>query len=303
MVMSTVDVRAHNIRLGGQEQPAILPTRSTHSSHIVNPRHSQAQTNTASGYSITGFQLVQGQQQATAVQIASKSLQAIGKDLTQIKRDLTQAMSQGMQNVPGLQEGLTRSKLSIQEGVEKARFDGKKLIDNELHLNLDKADVRRFSIPGLNIHRLSEKAEQIRLDFPQGKSVMIQFDGQSQGERTVKMLDRSLIAMGMRASLSKDGTILFEARDSAYQQMQQRVLVTGEGHRFPAGQANALHLKSEPDGIGELSFDLGSRNGIKQTIATVNQHLRQVQTSLEEARAFHGELNSQIQAVQSQVTH
>ncbi len=300
MVMSTVDVRAHNIRLGGQEQPAILPTRSTHSSHIVNPRHSQAQTNTASGYSITGFQLVQGQQQATAVQIASKSLQAIGKDLTQIKRDLTQAMSQGMQNVPGLQEGLTRSKLSIQEGVEKARFDGKKLIDNELHLNLDKADVRRFSIPGLNIHRLSEKAEQIRLDFPQGRSVMIQFDGQSQGERTVKMLDRSLIAMGMRASLSKDGTILFEARDSAYQQMQQRVLVTGEGHRFPAGQANALRLKSEPDGIGELSFDLGSRNGIKQTIATVNQHLRQVQTSLEEARAFHGELSSQIQAVQSQ---
>jgi len=300
MVMSTVDVRAHNIRLGGQEQPAILPTRSTHASHIVNPRHSQAQTNTASGYSITGFQLVQGQQQATAVQIASKSLQAIGKDLTQIKRDLTQAMSQGMQNVPGLQEGLTRSKLSIQEWVEKARLDGKKLIDNELHLNLDKADVRRFSIPGLNIHRLSEKAEQIRLDFPQGKSVMIQFDGQSQGERTVKMLDRSLIAMGMRASLSKDGTILFEARDSAYLQMQQRVLVTGEGHRFPAGQANALRLKSEPDGIGELSFDLGSRNGIKQTIATVNQHLRQVQTSLEEARAFHGELNSQIQAVQSQ---
>ena len=300
MVMSTVDVRAHNIRLGGQEQPAIRPTRSTHSSHIVNPRHSQVQTNTASGYSITGFQLVQGQQQATAVQIASKSLQAIGKDLTQIKRALTQAMSQGMQNVPGLQEGLTRSKLSIQEGVEKARLDGKKLIDNELHLNLDKADVRRFSIPGLNIHRLSEKAEQIRLDFPQGKSVMIQFDGQSQGERTVKMLDRSLIAMGMRASLSKDGTILFEARDSAYQQMQQRVLVTGEGHRFPAGQANALRLKSEPDGIGELSFDLGSRNGIKQTIATVNQHLRQVQTSLEEARAFHGELSSQIQAVQSQ---
>ncbi len=58
---------------------------------------------------------------------------------------------------------------------------------------------------------------------------MIQFDGQADGARTVKMLDRSLIAMGMRASLAEDGTILFEARDTAYQQMQQKVLVTGKG--------------------------------------------------------------------------
>ncbi|MCV5333254.1 hypothetical protein OFD71_33790, partial [Escherichia coli] len=87
----------------------------------------------------------------------------------------------------------------------------------------------------------------------------------------MKMLDRSLIAMGMRASLAEDGTILFEARDNAYQQMQQKVLVTGEGHRFPAGQPNVLNLKSEPDGIAELSFDLGSRDGIKQTISKVNQ--------------------------------
>ncbi|EDL70980.1 hypothetical protein [Vibrio campbellii] len=300
MVMSTVEVRPHSIRLGGQEQASIMPTRSADSSSAIKPRPTQVQADTASAYSVSGIQLTQGQQQATAVQIASKSLQVIGKELTQIKRGLTQAVNQGVQNVPGLQEGLVRSKASIQQVVEQASFDGQKVIDNELHLKLDKADIRRFSIPGLNVHRLSEKAEQIRLDFPQGQSVMIQFDGQADGARTVKMLDRSLIAMGMRASLAEDGTILFEARETAYQQMQQKVLVTGEGHRFPAGQANVLNLKSEPDGIAELSFDLGSRDGIKQTIAKVNQHIRQVQTSLEEAKAFHGELNSQMRTVQSQ---
>ncbi|GAK22396.1 LOW QUALITY PROTEIN: putative flagellin [Vibrio sp. JCM 19052] len=299
MVMSTVEVRPHSIRLGGQEQASIMPTRSADSSSAIKPRPTQVQADTASAYSVSGIQLTQGQQQATAVQIASKSLQVIGKELTQIKRGLTQAVNQGVQNVPGLQEGV-RSKASIQQVVEQARFDGQKVIDNELHLKLDKADIRRFSIPGLNVHRLSEKTEQIRLDFPQGQSVMIQFDGQADGARTVKMLDRSLIAMGMRALLAEDGTICFEARDTAYQQMQQKVLVTGEGHRFPAGQANVLNLKSEPDGIAELSFDLGSRDGIKQTIAKVNQHIRQVQTSLEEAKAFHGELNSQMRTVQSQ---
>lgn len=299
MVMSTVEVRPHSIRLGGQEQASIMPTRSADSSTAIKPRPAQVQADTASAYSVSGIQLTQGQQQATAVQIASKSLQVIGKELTQIKRGLTQAVNQGVQNVPGLQDTLVRSKATIQNVVEHARFDGQKVLNNELHLKLDKADIRRFSIPGLNVQRLSDKAEQIRLDFPQGQAVMIQFDGQADGARTVKMLDRSLIALGMRASLSDDGSILFEARDNAYQQMQQKVMVTGEGHRFPAGQPNVLNLKSEPDGIAELGFDLASRDGMKQTIAKVNQHLRQVQTSLQEAKAFHGELNTQMRSIQN----
>lgn len=299
MVMSTVEVRPHSIRLGGQEQASIMPTRSADSSTAIKPRPAQVQADTASAYSVSGIQLTQGQQQATAVQIASKSLQVIGKELTQIKRGLTQAVNQGVQNVPGLQDTLVRSKATIQNVVEHARFDGQKVLNNELHLKLDKADIRRFSIPGLNVHRLSDKAEQIRLDFPQGQAVMIQFDGQADAARTVKMLDRSLIALGMRASLADDGSILFEARDNAYQQMQQKVMVTGEGHRFPAGQPNVLNLKSEPDGIAELGFDLASRDGMKQTIAKVNQHLRQVQTSLQEAKAFHGELNTQMRSIQN----
>jgi len=299
MVMSTVEVRPHSIRLGGQEQASIMPTRSADSSTAIKPRPAQVQADTASAYSVSGIQLTQGQQQATAVQIASKSLQVIGKELTQIKRGLTQAVNQGVQNVPGLQDTLVRSKATIQNVVEHARFDGQKVLNNELHLKLDKADIRRFSIPGLNVYRLSDKAEQIRLDFPQGQAVMIQFDGQADGARTVKMLDRSLIALGMRASLADDGSILFEARDNAYQQMQQKVMVTGEGHRFPAGQPNVLNLKSEPDGIAELGFDLASRDGMKQTIAKVNQHLRQVQTSLQEAKAFHGELNTQMRSIQN----
>jgi hypothetical protein len=276
-----------------------MPTRSADSSTAIKPRPAQVQADTASAYSVSGIQLTQGQQQATAVQIASKSLQVIGKELTQIKRGLTQAVNQGVQNVPGLQDTLVRSKATIQNVVEHARFDGQKVLNNELHLKLDKADIRRFSIPGLNVYRLSDKAEQIRLDFPQGQAVMIQFDGQADGARTVKMLDRSLIALGMRASLADDGSILFEARDNAYQQMQQKVMVTGEGHRFPAGQPNVLNLKSEPDGIAELGFDLASRDGMKQTIAKVNQHLRQVQTSLQEAKAFHGELNTQMRSIQN----
>lgn len=300
MVMSTVEVRGQGIRLTGQDQASITPSRTTQSPRFNPPRNRTFQADPPSAYSISALRLTAGQQQATSVQIATKTLQVAGKELTNIKRSLTQAVTQGVDRVPNLKETLTRSKMQLDSTLEQARFDGQRVVSNELKLQLNQGDLRRFSVPGLNVQRLQDKAEQIRLDFPQGQSVLMQFDGRTDGSKTVKMLDRSLIPLGMRASLGSDGNIVFEASDAAYKQMKQKVMVTGQGHRFPAGQANTLTLKSEPDGIAELRFDLGSRDGIKKTIAKVNQHLHQVQVSLDQARSYHSELSSQMQTLREQ---
>ncbi|AUI88599.1 flagellin [Vibrio azureus] len=300
MAMSSVEITSPSLPLGKSGKALITPTRSMSSGGIIKPPVSSTNVEASISYSVTGVRLNQGQQQATAVQIASQSLQVIGKELTSIKRNLTQAMQRGLANAHGIQEQLIRSKAVIERQVEKTRFDGQKVIDNGLRFNLDRADIRRFSIPGLNTNRLSDKAEQVRLDFPQGQSVMIHFDGHSEPSKMVKMLDRSLIPMGMRASLAGDGAILFEARDAAYQLMQQKVKITGEGHRFPAGQANLMTLKSEPDGVNEMTFDLGSREAIKQAISNVNRHLRQVRSSFDAAKAFHTDLQDQMQRIHRQ---
>lgn len=298
MAVSTVEVRPHSIKLTGQGTTSIAPSQASDtvtslSKHLLKP-----QAEIASAYSLSGVLLTQGQQHATSVQIATKALQGVGKELTQVKKQLTQALSHGAS--PQTTDKLARSKNMIEATLNQARFDGKRVVDNELHLKLDTADVRRFSIPGLNVHRMSERAEQVRLDFPSGGSVMLQFDGLSDGQRTVKQLDRSVIPMGMRASLANDGNIVFEVHESAYAAMQQHVRVTGEGHRFPAGQANTFSIQAEPDGMAELKFDLGSRDGIKQSIAKVNQHLKQAQLSLNEARQFQSQLDTQMTRIQSQ---
>lgn len=297
MVMSTVEVRGQGIRLTGQDQASISPSRSSESLRFATPRNRTVQADPPSAYSISAVRLTQGQQHATSVQIATKTLQVAGKELTNIKRSLTQAVTQGADRVANLKQTLTRSKVQLDTTLEQARFDGQRVVDNELKLKLNREDTRRFSIPGLNVQRLQDKPEQIRLDFPHGQSVLMQFDGRSDSNKTVKMLDRSLIPLGMRASVASDGNIVFETPESDYKQMKQKVMVTGQGHRFPAGQANSLNLKSEPDGIAELRFDLSSREGIKHSIARVNRHLQQVQSSLEQARGYHSELSSQMQTL------
>lgn len=301
MVMSTVEVRPHNVRLTNSEQAPISPPRSSsESASQTITRSVTAQPQAPASFSASGVLLTQGQRNATSVQIAYKSLHAIGGELTVIKKGLTQAMNAGASNNTDLQQGLVRAKDNIEQILDAARFEGSKVIDNQLKLNLDRADMRRFSIPGLNVHRLSEKAEQIRLDFPNGKSVMVQFDGRSDGKQTVKMLDRSLVPLGLRASLSDDGTVLFESSEKQFQQMQSKVMVTGQGHRFPAGQSNMMTIKPEPEGIAELNFDLASRDGIKQTIVKVNQYLRQVQVGLSESKSIGSELSAQMAQISRQ---
>ncbi|NLS13725.1 flagellin [Vibrio sp. SM6] len=299
MVMSTVEVRAQGLRLASHEQTAIAPSRSSNSSPIVALKPRAQHADTMSAYSVTTMRLAQGQQHATSVQIAAQSLQQVGKELSKMKSQLSQALSVGVAQMPQLKEQLGKGKQTIEQTLQQARYEGKRVVDNELRVKLDTADIRRFAVPGLNIHRLSERAEQIRLDFPQGQSVMIQFDGQSDGMKTLKMLDRSLIPMGMRASLGEDGAILFEAQESAYRQMQQKVQVTGQGHRFPAGQPNTLLLKPDPEGIAELNFDLSHRDGIKQSIGKLNKHLQQVHTSLYDARQFQQSLNQEMTGLAS----
>lgn len=300
MVTNTVEVRPHNVRLTGSERTSISPPRSSDSQGEVSQLKTQAQPQAPASFSVSGVLLTTGQQNATSVQIAQRSLQMVGRDLATIKQGLSRSLNGNSNQLVQLKESMSRAKSNIEQVLDSARFDGTKVVDNQLKLNIDRADIRRFSIPGLNVHRLSDKAEQIRLDFPQGQSVMIQFDGRSDGKQTVKMLDRSLIPLGLRASLAEDGAILFEANDSAYQQMQQKVMVTGQGHRFPAGQSNVMTLKPEPEGISELSLDVSSRDGIKQSIAKVNQLFRQVQQSLQYASSMGSELNAQMAKIQSQ---
>ncbi len=299
MAVSTVEVRPHSIKLTGQEQPVITSARSSDSGIRPAPVSTKGRALPPSSYSVSSIMLSQGQQNATAVQIANKSLQFVGKELGQIKRALSQALI-GDVPVPELGERLDVSKKRILSELNTARYDGKRVIDNDLNVKLDSADTRRFIVPGLNVNRLSEKPEQIRLDFPQGRSVMIQFDGESDGRRIVKQIDRMLIPLGMRATLHDDGSVVFETTERAYKQMQNKVWVTGEGQRFPAGQANALNVKPQPEGISELGFNLASRDGIKRSIARVNQHLQQVQASLEQTRDFNSDLNVKMDSIQSQ---
>ena len=292
MAMSTVEVRSPSVHFSNSERTSIIPSNAAENKTGFGSK--QAQGTTTNQVRLPNLWLAEGQNQVTQAQIAEQSLRQVGTELSNIKQQLARAMQLGVADKPSLDNKLSASQKKIKSIIDTAQFDGVRVVDHQLQLNLSGAQTRRFSIPGLNVQRLSEKAEEIKLDFPHGHSVMVNFDGLSSGRDVVDALDRSLIPMGLRASLAKDGTVLFQVSESIYQQMQQKVRVSGQGHRFPAGQANNVKLKPEPEGVIDWQIETHSRESIRRSLVKVNQFIRAAQEGIEHTHVTSDKLQQSI---------
>ena len=292
MAMSTVEVRSPSVHFSNSERTSIIPSNSAQTQAGLGTK--PAQRNTAHQVRLPNLWLAEGQNQVTQAQIAEQSLLQVSTELSNIKQQLVRAMQHGVVDKASLDNKLSIGQNKIRSIIDGAIFDGAQVVDHQLQLNLSGAQTRRFSIPGLNVQRLNETAEEVKLDFTHGQSVMVNFDGLSSGRDIVDALDRSLIPMGLRASLAKDGTVLFQVSESTYQQMQQKVRISGQGHRFPAGQANNVKLKPEPEGVIDWQIETHSRESIRRSLVKVNQFIRAAQEGIKQTHVTSDELQQSI---------
>ncbi|UXI03094.1 flagellin [Photobacterium sp. TY1-4] len=298
MVSATTEVRAHDVRLTGQSQAGVVPSmvaEKTGSKALPGRTFDQAAM-PKGGYSSMNVLLAQGQQQVSAAQIAQQALKQVGQDLFTVKRGLTRVL-QGAQSAASLADQMSTSQQRIRQSLDQARNEEGRVLDAQLHFQHKQPVQRTFTIPGLNLTRQRDQSEQVRIDFPQLGSVVLNLDSQKSDKALVNQLDRALIPLSIRLQAGDNGALMFRAEESAYRQLEQQVMVTGQGHRYPAGQPNTIKVQPEPEGVEELAIHLGSQEGIRNSLSQVNQYLQQVQTSLSETQAYLGAIDRRAQQV------
>lgn len=298
MVSATTEVRAQDVRLSGQSQAAIVPsTVADKSGGGTLPERPVARDLIApGGYSAMNVLLAQGQQQVSAAQIAQQALKQVGQALFAMKKGLTQTL-QGSQTTSAATEQVAAGQQQIRQALSQAENEDGRVLDAQLRFQDKQPVMRIFSIPGLNLSRQREQSEQVRIDFPQLGSAVLSLDSQKSNQALVDQLDRALIPLGIRMQAGEQGELVFRAEEAAYRQMEQQVMVTGQGHRYPAGQPNRIKLQPEPEGVEELAVNLGSPDGIRSSISQLNRYLQQVQTSLSETRVYLGAMDQRAQQV------
>ncbi|EAR57290.1 putative flagellin [Photobacterium sp. SKA34] len=301
MVTSTSEVRTQSINFtSANKKAAIVPsvadkvdTKKVSGSELKQLSYQQ------DGFSVSKTLLAKGQQQVTSVQIAQQALSVVGRDLQAIKKILSTELIAQRVVSPSAQNNANHHLDSIKHTLNNAKSDGLRVIDAELKVNIHRPITRTFSVPGLNVQRQREHSELIKLSFPQLGTVVVNMDAKLSDKALVSQVDRNVIPFGLRASQQDNGDILFRTNEEGFQGLEGKVQVIGQGHRYPAGQANTLTIKPEPEGIEDGQFTLNNREKIRDALVQVNQHLRQVQQSLDDIKAYQASLAKQMAAAKA----
>lgn len=278
----TTEIRSHRLGLNQPNNTVIAKPVSTESFRNSSGLLSATQRKPTSYASASDrVNIANAQQQIVRAQVAQQALSSIGKELHLMKRSLTQAYSPGRSGSAELGHSLLAHKEKIMTILSSSTFEGQRVLSATLDIQLQGDTSRSFTIPGLNLSRQREQDELVRLDFPNVGSTVVAFNRAASDKQLMNQIDRSVLAIGMRANIGEQADIKFVTSEAKYEQAEKSVLVTGQGHRYPSGQPNMLNLKGEPEGLDELDVSVSNRDSVRKLLTSVNKQLKAVQQGLE----------------------
>ncbi|PJC86421.1 hypothetical protein CSW98_09420 [Vibrio sp. HA2012] len=294
---STVKLRSQHVQLTEQQHKATIAPSPQVSSQTTSAQRMYAPRTTGSAagsYSASGVVLLRSQQQVTTSQVASQALGQVGRALQQMKRELTQSLATTSITLPVVSTRVEQHTRSIRQILNAATVDGRRVLDAQLNVQYEGEVTRTFTIPGVDLKRHRQQEERLRVEFPAQGTAILQFSPDTNNNILMQRMDRDLLPLGVRVSADASGQILFSARESSYQKMQQQVMVTGQGHRYPAGQPNLVRVQPNPQGVEDLTPVLKDRDSVRQTLASVNSYLRQVQQNSDDIKSYQKQLSETV---------
>ncbi|KDM92212.1 hypothetical protein [Photobacterium galatheae] len=296
MVNSTAEIRQQSVSLLKNDKATIAPPAPAGGtvSAIQEQQPAARPAVVQNGYAIASELFSQGQQQLTRGQIAYQSLVTVGRDLQGMKKILTQMLGSSTAVTQGRIDQLQRHHNNVNQTLNHSRFDGERVLNTQLEFQPKGEPTQSFTVNGLNLVRQRQQSEQLQLSVPDRGTALLTMDAMKTDRQLSQMIDKAVIPLGLRAAATEKGEVIFSARHSDFQAMGNHVTISGQGHRYPAGQANRIKLQPEPQGIETMTLKLADGEQIRHTMRQVNQGLQQVQKGLDQLRNFQADVDSKV---------
>ncbi|KKC99809.1 hypothetical protein [Photobacterium halotolerans] len=296
MVNSTAEIRQQSISLLKNDKATISPPAPAGGSvsAVQDTVQTQRPAVVKGGYTATSELFSQGQQQVTRGQIAHQSLISVGRDLQGMKKILTQMLGSSTAITQGRVDQLQRHHSHIQQTLNAGQFSGERVLDSQLQFQPKGDPKQSFTVNGLNLVRQRQQSEQLHLTVQDRGTALLTFDASQTDRQLTQQIDKAVIPLGLRAAATESGDVIFSTSQSDFQNIGQHVTISGQGHRYPAGQPNRIKVQPEPQGIENIALKLADGEQIRHTMRHVNQGLQQVQKGLDQLRHFQADLDSKV---------
>lgn len=103
----------------------------------------------------------------------------------------------------------------------------------------------------------------------------------------LRRLDQALAPVGIRVRADESGEPVFSVPEAEWPRFHDRVLIKGEGRRFPDGQAQAVRTPALPSALGEAVFDAPGHGpaSLREALGRVSVGIAVVQGAQQRAQA------------------
>lgn len=172
---------------------------------------------------------------------------------------------------------------------QRARATGGAL-DAQLRIGEPGQARQDFHIRGLSRHALASGSREV-LTVVTGNApapLTATLDPELGTQANLRRLDQALAPVGMRVRADATGEPVFSVPEAEWPRFHDRVLIKGEGRRFPDGQAQAVRTPALPSALGEAVFDApgGEPASLREALGRVTVGINAVTGAQQRAQAL-----------------
>lgn len=233
------------------------------------------------------------QHQVSASQVALQALQQASSSLSHIRQQLYRVIRSGsgeMSQQPLFQAEQERQRLS----QIRPHYRGQLLLDHHFNLlSQTPAAPHAFVLRSVDLTVPKQRDERILVQLGQ-RSLHVTLAAGLDRQQLNKVLANALAPLGLNVELI-NGECLFKAPSSVWQQVQEGLLMMGEGQRLPAGELRNIHLEERFSLQDPREWGFKADSNLKQTLAKVTKTQQKIDAQIQGILATHAALLSQMQ--------
>jgi len=240
----------------GQNSPASIKSTSVLSGVGDTPRQPVANKNKIIGLLSknigASLALSDSHVELASIDIAKQGIKEIAASLIEIKKIIgTNFTSDSAALTPEYDAKIRTEQRKITVAMD-SQFSGKRVLDSNLTSQIQNENKIQFKIEGLDLNRARWDNELVTLKID-GKISLLMFEAAKTDQELITQFNKALSFADISVTNNEKNELILSMSDSQWRQSSKITAVTGQGYRFPSGQAIPTNIAAINEDISTLT--------------------------------------------------
>lgn len=229
-----------------------------------------------------------------SIDTARQGIKEIASSLIEMKKIVEPNLVQGISELQPEHVAKIRLEQRKISAAMEAQFSGKRVLDSNLTEQINKENQIQFKIEGLDLNRSRWDNELVTLKID-GKISLLMFEAAKTDDELLNQFNKALAFADISVKSNQKNELILSMGDAQWRQSGKITTVTGQGHRFPSGQAIPTNITAVNEDIATLTksplpvddHTLSTITGLINKAKSSYQTLSQLRKSEVETGASH----------------